>query len=362
MQASIATGKQGSKKKSAGPEMAEAKISSTLHGFCPTKSRISCFSNMHRICLLLCAMLISINLKSEPVDYGYPVKYITLRIEEQTVKMAYLDVRPEQPNGKCVLLLHGKNFSAFYWKHVISALAEQGFRVIAPDQVGWGKSDKPNIHYSFHLLAANTMQLLDTLGIRKISVIGHSMGGMLATRFALMFPETAEKLVLENPIGLEDYKTFVPYQPTDSLYKNELAATYQSYLAYQKTYYPEWKPEYEPLVAAQAAALDEPGFSKTAWANALTYQMIYEQPVCYEFKNLSVPTLLVIGQSDHTIVGKNKLSMEVREAHGRYSQLGAQTHKAIKGSRLIKLYGVGHIPHIQTPETFLKAVIEFLRL
>ncbi|MEP7229719.1 MAG: alpha/beta fold hydrolase [Ginsengibacter sp.] len=63
-------------------------------------------------------------------------------------------------------------------------------------------------------------------------MIGHSMGGMLATRFTLMYPAMVEKLVLENPIGLEDYKTFVPYKPLDSLFANEMKATYVSYKKY----------------------------------------------------------------------------------------------------------------------------------
>ncbi|MEP7253474.1 MAG: alpha/beta hydrolase [Ginsengibacter sp.] len=133
-------------------------------------------------------------------------------------------------------------------------------------------------------------------------MIGHSMGGMLATRFTLMYPDMVEKLVLVDPIGLEDYKTFVPYKPLDLLFANEMKATYASYKKYQQGYYPEWKPEYEQYVKAQAESLYKPHFDKTAWANALTYQMIYEQPVVCEFKDITVPTLLIIGQADQRIV------------------------------------------------------------
>lgn len=268
-----------------------------------------------------------------------------------------MDVRPAKPNGEAVLLLHGKNFNGFYWKDVIAKLVDEGYRVVVPDQVGWGKSDKPDLHYSFHMLAHNTKQLLDTLNIKEVRIIAHSMGGMLGTRFALMFPASVKSLVLENPIGLEDYKTFVPYQPLDSLYKAELSATYASYLAYQKTYYPVWKPEYEPLVAAQAEALQQPEFSKTAWANALTFQLIYEQPVYYEFKNVAVPTLLVIGQEDRTVVGKNKLPKEVAARHGNYPLLGKEIQKLIPGSKLAELPGIGHIPHIQDLPLFMKTIL-----
>jgi len=297
---------------------------------------------------------------AQPVTYPYPVQYLSLSIENQQVKMAYMDVAPTKPNGESVLLFHGKNFNGYYWKDVISFLSKEGYRVIVPDQVGWGRSDKPNIHYSFHLLAANTKSLLDSLHLQKVNVIGHSMGGMLATRFSLMYPAMVQKLILENPIGLEDYKTFVPYRPFEKLYSNELSASFESYKRYQQSYYPQWKPEYDQYVAAQAESLGTPSFPHTAWANALTYLMICEQPVVYEFKNIRVPTLLIIGQEDRTVVGKNLLSEEQKKMHGNYPQLGKKTAGEIKGAKLIELKGVGHIPHIQNPELFQKAVLNFL--
>ena len=137
-----------------------------------------------------------------------------------------MDVQPQGGgNGKTVLLLHGKNFFGAYWRDAIEFLTKNGYRVIVPDQIGFGKSSKPNIHYSIHGLATNIKKLLDTLGVKEVAVIGHSMGGMLATRFALMYPETATRLVLENPIGLEDYRRFVPYVSVDEQYRNELNAT-----------------------------------------------------------------------------------------------------------------------------------------
>ncbi|RIV25046.1 alpha/beta hydrolase [Fibrisoma montanum] len=294
------------------------------------------------------------------VTYPYPVQYLSLTIESQPVQMAYMDVKPAQPNGQTALLLHGKNFNGFYWANVIRWLSDRGYRVVVPDQVGWGKSSHPNIHYSFPLLADNTRQLLDRLKIDRVVVLAHSMGGMLGTRFTLMFPDRVSRLVLENPIGLEDYKTFVPYQSIDAQYKKEVKATYESYKQYQKTYYPDWKPEYEALVKAQASDLDKPNFEEIAWANALTYQMIYEQPVVYEFDRIRVPTLLIIGQEDRTVVGKALLPKDQQAKYGQYPELGKQTARRIKDSKLVELPGVGHIPHSQTPALYFKALNEFL--
>jgi pimeloyl-ACP methyl ester carboxylesterase len=307
------------------------------------------------------SIFIALQLNAQKVAYPHPVQSLTLQIEKQSVQMSYMDVQLQKRNGKTVLLLHGKNFNGYYWKDVIAYLNKDGYRVIVPDQVGWGRSDKPNIHYSFHLLAANTKALLDTLQIDKVFVIGHSMGGMLSTRFALMYPATVEKLVLENAIGLEDYKTFVPYQPVEKQYENKLKATYETYKKYQQTYYPVWKPEYEQYVAAQSESLADSNFAQTAWANALTYQMIYEQPVVYEFKNIKQPTLLIMGQEDRTVVGKNLLSKDVAAQHGIYPELGKKLKKEIKGSKLVELKGVGHIPHVQVPDVFKKEVLNFLR-
>jgi len=311
--------------------------------------------------LFLMGCFIAINISAQSLKYSSPVKFITLSIEQQTVKMAYMDVSSSKPNGEAVLLLHGKNFNGYYWRDVISFLTENGYRVIVPDQVGWGKSDKPNIHYSFHLLAGNTKKLLEILSIQKINVIGHSMGGMLATRFALMYPEIVNKLIYENPIGLEDYKTFVPYHSLDEQYYSELKANFESLKKYQQSYYPDWKPAYDQYVSAQYEALHIPDFKTATWASTLTYQMIYEQPVFYEFKNVSVPTLIVIGQSDRTVFGRNLLSKEVIAQHGNYPQLGRWLQSQIRNSKLIELNGVGHIPHIQSLPDFKKEVLDFLK-
>ena len=120
--------------------------------------------------------------------------------------------------------MHGKNFGGYYWANVIAFLCSNGYRVVVPDQIGWGKSSKPDIRYSFHLLAANTAQLLDTLGVKRATVIGHSTGGMLAARFALSYPDRASQLVLEGPLGMEDYRV-IPRSTDDELYQQELKNT-----------------------------------------------------------------------------------------------------------------------------------------
>jgi len=291
----------------------------------------------------------------------YPAELFALQIEGQDLRLAYRDVKPAaNANGRTVLLLHGKNFSGFYWERVVRLLAGRGFRVVAPDQIGFGASSRPNIHYSLHQMAANTRSLLDHLGIARVIVVGHSMGGMLATRFTLLYPAMVEKLVLEDPIGLEDYRTFVPHASVEELYKTELNATYESFLNYQKGYYTSWKPEYEQYVRDQAWVLGTGEYPRDALASALISDMVYEQPVCYEFSRIERPTLLIIGREDRTVPGKARLSPEMKAMAGDYPKLGRKTQELIKGSKLVEIPHAGHIPHIEQPEAFDQAFLAFL--
>lgn len=315
---------------------------------------------MKAICIFCLAALFFVTKTNAQLVYPYPLQSFSLTIENKNVQMVYMDAKPATANGKTIMLFHGKNFSGYYWKDIIAPLTEKGYRVIVPDQLGWGRADKPDLHYSFHMLAKSNFLLLDSLHIDKVIVLGHSMGGMLATRFALMYAAKTEKLILENPIGLEDYKTFVPYQSAEDIYKKEKSATYESYKKYQQTYYPVWKPAYEQYVQAQAEALADTNFKHIAWINAITYQMIYEQPVVYEFKNITTPTLLIIGQADRTIVGKDLLNEKQKSNHGQYPQLGKTIQQQIRNCKLVVLPGVGHIPHIQATDAFKKAVFDFL--
>ena len=288
------------------------------------------------------------------------VKFFDLEVEGQRVRMAYRDLASEgKPSGPPIVLLHGKNFSGFYWERTMRELAAQGRRVIAPDQLGFGDSSKPDLHYSFHQLARLTALLLDHLDVKRAVVVGHSMGGMLAARFALLYPKRTLRLVLENPIGLEDYRTLVPYLPIDEQYAEELHTTYAAALNYHKTYYAHWKVEFEDFVKEQMKWRETGEWPRYAKASALTYEMIYLQPVLFEFPRIAVPTLLIIGQSDRTVVGKARLPAALKPLAGQYPTLGRKAKAAISRSKLVEIPDCGHIPHVETHAEFMKAVVEF---
>jgi pimeloyl-ACP methyl ester carboxylesterase len=298
-------------------------------------------------------------------NYAYPhsVQFFSLTIDGQDLKMAYMDVAPagEKEKRGAVVLFHGKNFFGAYWKDTIAVLRDAGFRVIVPDQIGFGKSSKPDIHYSFHLLARNTHALLASLGIERAAIVGHSMGGMVATRFALMYPDFTTRLVLENPIGLEDYKEKAPYVSTQKLYADQLSTNEDAIRKYQKQYYAEWKPEYDEYVQVQVRWMLGGEYPRLAWSAALTTQMIYEQPVSHEFALLKPPTLLVLGQSDRTAIGKDRVSKEVAATMGNYPELGKKVAALIPNAKLVPIENCGHIPHFEAPAKFHAALLEFLK-
>lgn len=302
----------------------------------------------------------------ELANYQYPYKVSTLplHIQEQDLTMAYMDIKPKNYRGKNIVLIHGKNFNGAYWKTTIEALTKEGYRVIVPDQIGFGKSSKPlHFHYTFQQLAQNTKLLLDTLKIEKTAILGHSMGGMLATRFTLMYPNTIEKLILENPIGLEDWKLKVPYKPVEWWYHNELKKSYSGIKKYQlENYYDnKWKAEYDEWVNLLAGWTLNSDYKTIAWNAALTYDMIFTQPVVYEFKNITAPTLLIIGTRDRTALGKPLVTEEVRKTMGLYSKLGKKTQMEIPNSELVEIENVGHLPHIEKFKSFIEPLINFLK-
>lgn len=301
----------------------------------------------------------------EGFDYPYPVQTHRFSSQRQQLEMVYMDVKPAQPNGRTIVLMHGKNFCAATWVGTIKVLVDAGYRVIAPDQVGFCKSSKPaHYQFSFQQLASNTRALLDSLDLKRVTVMGHSMGGMLATRFALMYPQDTEQLVMVNPIGLEDWKALgVPYRNVDEWYARELKTTAESLRKYQlNTYYAgKWRPEFDQWVEMQAGMYRGEGRELVAWNSALTADMIMSQPVVYEFPRLKMPVLLLIGELDNTAIAKDAAPPALQKTLGNYKKLGPTTAKAIPNATLVNFSDLGHSPQIQDPDRFHAELLKGLK-
>jgi pimeloyl-ACP methyl ester carboxylesterase len=301
----------------------------------------------------------------EGFDYPFPVRQFTFMSQGESLQMAYMDVPPADParaNGRTAVLLHGKNFCGATWVETIHRLSDAGYRVIAPDQIGFCKSSKPERYqFTFQQLARNTHDLLESIGVARATIIGHSTGGMLALRYALMYPEATQQLVLVDPIGLEDWKAKgVPPLSVDQWYARELDTTADRIRRYeQATYYAgQWSDSYEPWVQMLAGMYRGPGKQLVAWNSALLYDMIYTQPVCYEFGLLKVPTLLMIGDKDTTAIGKDAAPPDVRARLGHYPELGKAAVRAMPHATLVEFATLGHTPQLQDPQAFHKALLD----
>jgi pimeloyl-ACP methyl ester carboxylesterase len=302
----------------------------------------------------------------EGFDYPFPVERYRFSSQGQDLQMAWLDVRPSaSPNGRTVVLLHGKNFCAATWEGTIEALTAAGFRVIAPDQVGFCKSSKPaGYQFTFQQLAGNTHALLASLGIEHAVVMGHSTGGMLAMRYALMYPAAVDQLVLVDPIGLEDWKAKgVPWLSLDGWREREARVSADSIRAYERaTYYADtWDPAYEHWVQMLAGMYRGPGRAAVAESSARLYDMIVTQPVLYELEQIVTPVLLMVGDKDTTAIGKDLAPPDVRATLGNYPVLAKAAAARFAHARLIEFPDLGHSPQIQAQARFHAALLGWLR-
>ena len=297
--------------------------------------------------------------------YPYPLRHYSFSSQGLNLQMAYMDVAPTgAANGKTAVLLHGKNFCGATWEQSIAALSAAGYRVVAPDQIGFCASTKPeHYQYTCQQLAANTDGLLKHLGVKQAALVAHSTGGMIATRYALMYPDAVSRLVLVNPIGLEDWKALgVPARSVDQWYERELKLSADSVRTYEKsTYYVNrWKPEYEKWVDMLAGLNAGPGKKLVAWNSALIYDMIFTQPVIYEFPLLKMPATLMIGDADTTAIGSDIAPPEVKAKIGNYAVLGKQAVKLMPQGLLVEFKGMGHAPQMEDPAAFHRALLEEL--
>ena len=301
----------------------------------------------------------------ERFDYPLPVSWFDSTSQGHQVRMAYLDVQPTAPSRNAtILLLHGKNFCAATWAETATALARKGYRVIAPDQVGFCKSSKPpGYQYSFHALAGLTRRLLDRAGAGKVVLVGHSTGGILAARFALLHPDRVSRLVLVNPLGLNDtLAEGVPYADLGALRAEEAKTDAASIRAYQlrNYYHGQWRPDYDRWVAMLAGQYASADGDIVRDAQARLSDMIQTQPVAAELPRLSMPVTLIVGQLDRTAFRAASAPPDRRSRVRTVPQAAEEAVKRIPDARLVRLEGIGHSPQVESPAIFRKALMNSL--
>ena len=283
------------------------------------------------------------------VAYPHPVRYLNVSLKGQDYRMAYMDVGPVgEPNGQTVVLFHGMNFFAAAFEVTIEALRHEGFRVIAVDRLGFGRSSKPDIHYNLHMPARHTKQLLDHLGIERAAILGHSMGGMVATRFASTYPETTTHVVMVNQIGLTDPRPGREWIDPQEAYETALGTTYRSVLEGHLRYYPRgWKPEYLHWVKVQYGLTLSGDWPRMARVRAAQRMILYEDPVAHEWHYIRAKALVIGGAEDRLVQDYPALARNVAEQ--------------LQNSELVIFPEVGHAPAFEIPDRYHAEVIRFLR-
>jgi len=287
-----------------------------------------------------------VSISLEEVPYPFPVSYLPFTMYGEPVRMAYMDVAPAgAANGRAVVLLHGLNFFGEYWGGTMEALRQEGFRVIAIDQIGFGRSSKPLVPYTLGDMTLNIRRLLTHLGLERAAVVGHSMGGMVATRFALSYPDVTTHLALVNQIGLTDQKLTRPWRSTEDVYQANLERSWAAVRANFERYYVEWDPAAEEYVRIHYGWTLSPEWPRLAMIRAHLLQMIYAEPIVYDWPFVRPRTLVIGGEVD----GPD------------FPAAARRVAETIPNAELVLFPNVGHNPHLEAPELFRPALIAFLK-
>jgi pimeloyl-ACP methyl ester carboxylesterase len=298
----------------------------------------------------------------EGFAYPYPVNMLPLTNDGEQARMAYMDVAPAQPNGRIVVLLHGRNFPSSYWAPVIKTLTDAGYRVVVPDQIGFGKSSKPKGELHFDTLARNTIALLDHLGIAKADIVAHSLGGMLGVRIARAYPDRVQHLLLAAPIGLEDYRFYVPPTPTEKILESEDKLTAEGYRKQLETNYSIKLPpdQITPFIDARFNIKGSAEYPRWLRAFVSSAQMIYREPVVHEIPLISEPTLFIMGADDHNAPGKPNAPEALRPKMGQNAELAKALAAKMPNANADVIPDTGHLVFLEAPAKFNELMLAFL--
>jgi pimeloyl-ACP methyl ester carboxylesterase len=298
----------------------------------------------------------------EGFAYPYPVSLLPLVNDGEQLRMAYMDVAPAQPNGRVVVLLHGRNFPSSYWAPVIKTLTDAGYRVVVPDQIGFGKSSKLTGELHFDTLARNTIALLDHLKIAKADIVAHSLGGMVGVRIARAYPERVAHLLLAAPIGLEDYRLYVPPTPTEKILENEDKLTAEGYRKQLETNYSLKLPpdQVTPFIDARFNIKGSAEYPRWLRAFVSSGQMIYREPVVHEIPLITEPTLFIMGADDHNAPGRPNAPEALRPKMGQNAELAKALAAQMPDARAEVIANAGHLVFLDAPQKFDELMLAFL--
>ena len=287
---------------------------------------------------------VSMNL--DEIEYPFPVSYMNFSVYGEDVRIAYMDVAPTGPaNGRTVIFHHGGLYYGWYWEDQMRALSEAGYRVIAKDRLGWGKSSKPMIPYSINLWASNTARLMDHLDIEQAALVGHSIGGQMVTGFAFLYPERITHVVTVNQVGLTDRRGGRGFRPlTGEVNANpDPEESYASVLRWAHENYVNWNPKFEKHMRIRYGQRLSGGWPQAAAVSQLTGHMRGMDTVVNDWQHIRTPTLILGGADDYPT----------------YAAEAEHAASVFPNGQLINIPDIGHNPHEEVPEIVNEALLRF---
>jgi pimeloyl-ACP methyl ester carboxylesterase len=277
----------------------------------------------------------------------------------RTARVGDVDVRYfEAGVGPVVLLVHGLGEHAGYWNENVPGLLEKDVRVVAVDLPGHGASDKPHdAPYSMGWHAAVLRGLLDVVAPdEEVTVVGHSMGGQIALRLALTWPDRVKHLVLLAPAGIERFT------PGEGAWLKQVSTT-ATFLArsedelrahYRKNVFGAWSPAAEHHLEERVRLRRAPDFRQYINAVVRCIHGMIDGPVADELPSLAVPATVLFGADDGLIPNP--------VLHGgSAADVAAEARRLLPRARVDVLPGLGHMLQVEAPTRVNAAILEAAR-
>lgn len=275
---------------------------------------------------------------------------------KKPLEVGYVELNP---GGKETLIfIHGLGSYLKFWRYQLDAFAAEGYRVIAVDLPGYGKSDKPaSFPYTTEAMSDVVREVALVTGARKPILVGHSMGGQTALSYAIRFPDELRALVLTSPAGFEEFskreKEWFQKVMTVRLIKK--ADEDSIWGSVRRANFGKWRPELEWLIEERVRLSRNGDFESYAYANVKTVHGLADNDfVRTSLEKVKAPTIIVYGDRDELIPNPFM--------HGGFtSSIMKHGHQRIAGSKLVELSGCGHTVQMDCPVAYNRSVLGFLR-
>lgn len=280
----------------------------------------------------------------------------TFSTESRIVNGQPLAFHDAKNGGRPLLLIHGLASNAGFWRYNVDALERAGFRVIAVDLPGYGKSGKSySAPYGMRYYAETLVELLRQLGIEKAVWAGHSMGGQISLTAALEFPRAVDRLVLVSPAGIESFRQGEGDWMRNAVNPDYVIKTTQAQVrANLVANFYTWDEKWEWMVEERVRMTKAEGFDRFAYAVWRCVGAMLDEPVWRKLDRVAVPSIIIAAGNDNLIPNPYLHGGRTRDV----MEQGAAT---LKDTKLVMVPDAGHMVHIEKPEEVNEAVIEFLR-